>query len=162
MRPDQLPSLRTSRYAGLDSPQDLGPPYPPTGLGPMGVKPRTSDTVIRPDVGLDPREPLSPRVLSPRENLDWSMRETGAPSSPYLHRSWSSGKFSQPGTGFLQARHLSRRCVLRRPAGQAPTDTFVRCLLPQLPTTITRTRWLPALSAKLTARAKRWALGPTT
>jgi len=27
----------------------------------------------------------------------------------------------QPGYGFLRARHLSRRCALRRPAGQAPS-----------------------------------------
>lgn len=70
--------------------------------------------------------------------------------------------FSQPGTGFLQARHLSRRCALRRPAGQAPLDTFVRCLLPKLSTTITRTRWFPAQSTRLAPRAWRWALGPTT
>jgi hypothetical protein len=81
-----------ARVEGL--PQSLGPPCPPTCLGSKGVKPRTSDTVIRPDMGLDPREPLSPRVRSPRENLDWSLRETGAPSSPSLRRPWSSGFWS--------------------------------------------------------------------
>lgn len=48
-----------------------------------------------------------------------------------------------PGISFLRARHLSRRDALQRPAGQAPTDTFVRCLLPKLSTTSTRTRQLP-------------------
>ena len=52
-----------------DLPQSLGSPSPPTCLESSGVRPRTSDTVIRPDMGLDPREPLSPRVQSPRSNL---------------------------------------------------------------------------------------------
>lgn len=52
-----------------DLPQSLGSPSPPTCLESSGVRPRTSNTVIRPDMGLDPREPLSPRVRSPRSNL---------------------------------------------------------------------------------------------
>lgn len=41
-------------------------------------------------------------------------------------------------------------------------DPFVRCLLPKLSTTITRTRWFPARSTRLSPRAMRWVLGPTT
>jgi len=35
-------AIRTSRYVWPDSPQNLGPPCPPTCLEPTGVKPRTS------------------------------------------------------------------------------------------------------------------------
>lgn len=44
-RADQLP-LRTSRYEE-DSPESLGPPCPPAGLEPWGVRSETPNTVIR-------------------------------------------------------------------------------------------------------------------
>jgi hypothetical protein len=48
--------------------------------------------------------------------------QRGKPAHRFRLLSTDPGRqdFSSPGTGFLRARHLSRRCVLRRPAGQAP------------------------------------------
>lgn len=104
-----------------DLPQSLGSPSPPTCLESSGVRPRTSDTVIRPCGSRPSRasQPSSP--ISSLKPFDWSWR--GIPAHRFRRLSADPGRqdFSLPGTGFLRARHLSRRCVLRRLAGQAPS-----------------------------------------
>lgn len=112
-------------------------------------------------MGLDPREPLSPRVRSPRSNLligrgAGYRRTVFAVSLPILVVRISP--YQVPVSFGLGTSRDAASC-------DASPDKHHRYVRPmsasQTLTTITRTRWLPALSTKLASRAERWALGPT-
>lgn len=141
-RADQLPT-REPRDTRVDSPEGLGPPCPPTCLGPKGVKPETPDTVIR------SRCEISTLAGFATHESDLLAKTYNGKRGKSAHRlrpiSTDPGRqeIFPPGISFLRARYLLRRRALQRAAEKAPTDTFVRCLLPKSLTTSTRTRQIP-------------------
>lgn len=98
----------------------------------------------------------------PAEPIKVTRRGTCAPSSPSLRRPPSSGYLRERGVGFLLARHLSRRRVLQRVAGQAPPIRLTDVCFSNFSTTSTRTRWFPVRPRHLRIARKRQVLGPTT